>query len=284
MIRMQWAAVGTALGAAVGFAVNTSCQHHGVTGTRASADPRWWTRLATRPVWLLGSAAGLVAVALQATALATGPVTIVQPVLTTELIFALSATAVLQRRRPARAEWGWAGVLLGALALFLLAAHPESGQQPKTDHAVMLATTLAGILLAVGLAGLAVRSGTRYRAALLGAATGVGFGITSVLGKYCLLQLRYGPLHVLSDWPVWTLLTVALASVAVEQTAFHAGPLAASLPPLIVLEPLVAVAAGVLALSETLSTSPGALLVEAISGLVLLVAAVQLARHTASET
>lgn len=279
---MQWMALGAALGSAVGFAVNTSCQHYGVARTDTGRGPHWWARLATRPVWLVGSAAGLFAVALQALALATGPVTIVQPVLTTELVFALAATALLQRSRPACVEWCWAGVLLAALAVFLLAAHPASGPPRQISHTVLLVTTLAGLALAAGLAGLATRPAARYRAALLGASTGVGFGVTSVLGKYCLLQLLHdGPLPALADWPAWTLLVVALASVAVEQTAFHAGPLAASLPPLTVLEPLVSTTGGVIALNETLRLAPGSLFFEALSGLLLLTAAIQLARHTA---
>lgn len=280
---MQWAAVGIALGAAVGFAINTTCQHHGASRIRAVAGAHWWVRLATRPVWLAGSIAGLVAVALQALALASGPITIVQPVLTTELIFALSATALLTRRRPAHTEWLWAGALIAGLTIFLFAAHPMPGPSHRIGHTTILIMTVGGLILAGGLAAVALGPASRYRAALLGASTGVGFGVTSILGKYCLLQLRAGPLHVLTDWPVWVLLVVALASVAVEQAAFHAGPLAASLPPLTVIEPLVATTGGVVALDETLRVSFPALLIETLSGLILLLAALRLARDTAAE-
>lgn len=280
---MQWAAIGVGLGAAIGFAINTSLQHHGASQAHTFRGARWWARLLTRPVWLAGSTAGLLAVVLQALALALGPVSIVQPILTTALVFALPATALLQQRRPARAEWGWAGLLLSALTVFLLAAAPEAGTQRGISHTSLLVTTLAGLLLAAALAGLAVGPATRYRPVLLGAATGVGFGITSILGKYCLLQLGAGPLSVLTDWPVWVLLAIALGSVAVEQAAFRAGPLAASLPPLIVLDPLVATIGGVAALNETLSYAPVALVAETLTGLGLLLAATQLARHTTTD-
>ncbi|WP_026197745.1 DMT family transporter [Sciscionella marina] len=278
---MQWIAVGAGLGAAVGFAVNTSFQHHGVTGTHTDATARWWVRVATRPVWLAGSAAGLVAVALQAFALAMGPVTIVQPILTTELVFALSANGFLQRRRPERAEVVWAGILLAGLTAFLLAASPQSGSPGQINRTTLLLSALTTLGLAAVLAVLANGTLSRYRAALLGASTGLGFGIVSVLGKYCLLQIRDGPLPVLMDWPVWMLLAMALASVIVEQAAFRAGPLAASLPPLTVLDPLVATCGGVVALNETMRVSGTALVFEGISGACLVFAAIGLARHTA---
>lgn len=276
---MQWAAIAAALAAALGFAINTSLQHHGATQTTSHRGPAWWARLLSHPIWLAGSTAGLLAIVLQALALALGPVAIVQPILTTALVFALPATALLQHRRPARAEWAWAGLLLAALIGFLLAAHPEPGPATQLSHTRLLATTLAGLVLAAGLAVPATRRPTRYRAALLGAATGIGFGITSMLGKYCLMRLAAGPLAVLADWPVWTLLTVALGSVAVEQAAFHAGPLAASLPPLTILDPLAATIGSVIALNETLHTNPTALLAETLAALALLLATTGLAHH-----
>ena len=242
---------------------------------------RLLVRLASRPVWLFGSTAGLTAVLLQGLALLWGPVSVVEPVLVTALLFALPATALVRRRRPAPAEWGWALAVLAGLVWFLLSAHPSSAGPGLLHGSVLLVTTVVLILLGGALVVVA-RQRRRYRAALLGAASGVGYGIASALGKYCLLQLQSGPQTVLADWPIWVLPVVAISSVVLTQTAFRAGPLAASLPPLTVLQPLIAVLLGVTALAETLAHSASAIIGELLGGALLVVATLALARRTST--
>lgn len=280
---VQPVAVVAAVMAAMCFATNSVCQHHDVNRAAAGRGmrARLLVRLASRPVWLFGSAAGLTAVLLQALALMWGPVSVVEPVLVTALLFALPATALVRRRRPAPAEWGWALAVLAGLVWFLLAAAPTSAGPGRVRGTVLLVATLMLILLAGVLVALARRR-ARYRAALLGAGSGVGYGIASALGKYCLLKLSSGPMAVLADWPIWALPVVAVSSVVLAQTAFHAGPLAASLPPLTVLQPLVAVLLGVLALAETLAHTASAITGELLGGSLLIVATLALARRTSA--
>lgn len=274
-------AVLAGLAAAMCFATNSVFQHHGVNRAAAGRVMRGQllARVAARPVWLLGSAAGLVAVGLQALALAWGPVSVVQPLLVTALLFALPATVLVRGRRPAPAEWVWACVLIVGLVLFLASAHPESAAPGRVRSTGLLVATLALGVLGGLVVGMALWARTRYRAVLLGAASGVGYGLAGALGRYCLVQLQSGPRLVLTDWPLWALLAVVVLSVVVEQVAFRAGPLAASLPPITVLEPLVAVFLGVTTLDESVGLSLGALVGEGAGGITLLVALMFLARH-----
>ena len=272
-----------ALASAVCFATNSVCQHHDINRTMVGRGMRLRTavHLVSQPVWLFGSAAGLTAVLLQALALTVGPVSLVEPLLVNALVFALPATALVRRRRPQAVEWAWAVAVLAGLVLFLVAANPTSIGPGRVRELIMVIATLMLTVLIVVLAVLARRR-PRYRAALLGAASGIGYGIAGALGKYCLLQLQSGPLYVLAHWPVWALPVVAVSSVVITQTAFRAGPLAASLPPLTVLQPLVAVFLGVAALGETVSYSISAVTTEIFGGALLVAATIGLARHTSA--
>jgi drug/metabolite transporter (DMT)-like permease len=64
--------------------------------------------LLRRPVWLAGIVAVIGAAVCQALALATGPLTIVQPLFVLELPLTLIVASLLMRRHlPARAGWQW---------------------------------------------------------------------------------------------------------------------------------------------------------------------------------
>src|SRR5258707_12602728 len=73
-------------------------------------------RLARRPWWLAGVACDGAAFGLQAVALGVGSLLVVQPVLTSGLLFALPASAWLAGRRLARPDLGFALVLAGRRA------------------------------------------------------------------------------------------------------------------------------------------------------------------------
>jgi drug/metabolite transporter (DMT)-like permease len=271
-----------ALGASVCFAGGNAAQHYDVDRCRGSSGVRLGVlaRLAARPVWWLGSAAGLAGVVLQVLALASGSLVVVQPLLVTSLLFALPAAALLRRRRVSQADCGWALLLVGSLALFLLAARPGGHTGPIHAGRLGIAVVVLGALCLVVVA-LAASGHLRHRAAWWGAAAGAGLGLSSALGKYCLLLVPFGVVGVVRGWPLWVLLGVVAASVLLTQTAFQAGPLAASLPPLTMLDPLAAVCLGVVGLSESVASSPPAIAGQVVAGLAMTVAVVQLARLTA---
>src|SRR5512146_1147454 len=118
-------AVVLALGAALANAVNLMTQHlasvaspPGVTGVRLA---RYLIR---QPMWLLGAAAGVGSYILQAAALNNGPLSGVQPLLLTELIFVMVRRRVWVRQHVRPAAWAAVLTVAGALAVFLAAAEP----------------------------------------------------------------------------------------------------------------------------------------------------------------
>src|SRR5581483_12003777 len=85
---------------------------------RARAALRRLAHLLRRPNWLAGS--GLLALSslLQAAALATGSLSLVQPLLAAELLFTLVVGSVAFRRTPDRRTWLAFAALAVGLALF----------------------------------------------------------------------------------------------------------------------------------------------------------------------
>ena len=130
-------AVVLALGAALSNAVNLMTQHlasvaspPGVTGVRLA---RYLIR---QPMWLLGAAAGVGSYILQAGALNNGPLSVVQPLLITELIFVMVLRRVWIHQHVRPAAWASVLTVAGALAVFLAAAEPTGGQ-PAPQAAAM---------------------------------------------------------------------------------------------------------------------------------------------------
>jgi drug/metabolite transporter (DMT)-like permease len=100
------------------------------------------------------------------------------------------------------------------------------------------------------------RTEGRQRAVLIAAAVGVLFGVVSVLTKVTVQRLNeeglWGTLAVPAPYLV---VILGVAATLLQQSAFHAGALQASVPTMLVLEPLVAVLLGVVVLGEALKVT-----------------------------
>ena len=143
------AAILAALSAAALFAAATALQHRSAglvtaAGTERSAGLTWFiSKTLCHPLWVVGTVAGFAGVALHAIALRDGPLTLVQPLLVTGIIFALPLRQLLEHRRPRRDELGWAAALTLGLVVFLAVATPanRSAQPPdlaRRSYAVSL--------------------------------------------------------------------------------------------------------------------------------------------------
>ncbi|MDK6966525.1 DMT family transporter, partial [Escherichia coli] len=59
-----------------------------------------------------------------------------------------------------------------------------------------------------------------------------------------------GLVQLLLSWELWLLVALAVIGVGLQQAAFNAGPLQASLPAMTVVEPIVAFSLGYIVLGE----------------------------------
>ena len=83
------------------------------------ADPRLLWRLAHRPLWVAGIVADGLSAVLHVLALSFGPITLVQPLGVTGLLFAMPIAAVLRRQRIRARDLSAAVVVLAALSVLL---------------------------------------------------------------------------------------------------------------------------------------------------------------------
>lgn len=89
------------------------------------------------------------------------------------------------------------------------------------------------------------------KALLLGTATGWLYGFVALLSKSVVdIYVNDGLVQLLLTWELWLLVALAVIGVGLQQAAFNAGPLQASLPAMTVVEPIVAFSLGYIVLGE----------------------------------
>jgi drug/metabolite transporter (DMT)-like permease len=236
--------------------------------------------LARRPIWLAGVGAAVATVLLQFTALAAGEIALIQPLMLLGLLFALPFSVLLEKCKPSAREWGWALVLVVGLALFLLAARPTPGP-PLADDSWMFELGAGAFVLIGALVTLGWRPAKRHRAALLGLATGIAYGVSAALMKYCYGLFEERPMRLLTSWPGYALLVIGGGGIMLNQVAYRSGPLAGALPPLAIADPVVATVFGVAAFDESLRTTGFAVAGQVVGVALLVLSIVRLASYAA---
>ena len=236
--------------------------------------------LVRRPVWWAGTLADLAGYAVQAAALGVGSLLLVQPLLVTSLLFALPLGARWSGRRLRAADRVWSVLLAGALAVFVVSGEPTAGVARAGLRAWLPAAAVLGLLLAGCLLAAAWRRGTT-RAVLLAVATGVLYGLGAALTKGVVDLLDDGVVALLTSPETYGLALSLGVGTLLQQAAFQAGDLAASLPAVTVGEPVVAVALGVAVLHERLRADGAEWVLVAGLVAVMVAATVALARSSA---
>jgi drug/metabolite transporter (DMT)-like permease len=237
--------------------------------------------LARKPWWVAGVVADGGGFIAQFLALGHGPLVIVQPLLVSGLLFALPLGAFLAHRRITTRElWAAAAVVVG-LAALLIAAYPEAGHADATGRAwtvMLLATLVPAALLVVG--ALRVPS---LKPALLASSAGVIYGLTAALTKVTAHQLGNSVAHAVTGWQLYVLIAVGVVGMVLTQSAFQAGPLRASLPPLTVVDPVVSAVIGITAFHENVDQDPLRIAVELLGALVMIVGVIALVPQIAQD-
>jgi drug/metabolite transporter (DMT)-like permease len=271
-------AVLAALGAACAFGVGVALQHRQARQETVRAPVRLLAQLARRRMWLAGIGLAVAAYGLQALALAYGPLTLVAPVVATDLLFALPVAAAWERRSMGRREWTGSALVAGSITLFLAVAPPPVGRSSAPAGDWVLAFAAVTLISATGvIAGL--RSRAAARAVLLAIAAGVVFGLTAAVTLSMTRILRaQGAAAVLGHWEPWVLLALGAAGLLLSATAYQAGALRASLPIMDTVEPVSGVAIGTVVFGERLAASPAGLALQLCAGAAAVTGIVMLGR------
>ena len=270
-----------ALGAAFSNALNMVTQHRASIGDPGQSKGWRFVRyLVSNPLWLFGWVALAGSFVFQALALHNGQMSVVQPLLVTELVFALVLRRLWIRQQIRDITWWAAAVTCGALALFVAVSEPTGGNAQPTSSAWIGATVATGgaaaILAFVGRRGSPVR-----RAAALGSATAILWALVATFIKAMTVTLtEFGPVGMFTHWPVYALIVVSILAELLDQTALHVGPLSISQPCIVLVDPMVSIVLSVWVFAEVFTENALRLTVGFVSFAVMCGAATVLARTT----
>ncbi|WP_297454387.1 DMT family transporter [uncultured Corynebacterium sp.] len=251
---------------------------HNLSGTleEGTSTLRGVAKTLKLPRWWLGSTLAIAGYVFQVAALAFGTLLLVQPLLVMKLMLTLPLAAKVNGRRISRSEMIWSVALTFAVATLVLLGKPTAGSTDIPTYLWGWALAAGGVVTC-GLYAAAVQwpntgmggsagsngpsgsTGTKQRgilrqnpkALLLGTATGWLYGFVALLSKSVIdTYVNDGLVQLLLSWELWLLVALAVIGVGLQQAAFNAGPLQASLPAMTVVEPIVAFTLGYIVLGE----------------------------------
>ena len=246
-----------ALSAGFCYAVASVLQHRVAAAQPAtmSLRPRLLVELFKRPMWLVGTALDVGAYLFEAAALSVGSIVIVQPLLVSGLLFALPLSAIGGRRKPGRREWTAAVAVTVGIAVFVTVGAPHGGSSSAPLWKWAIVFGVCGSIVAIAIAASRTLP-PNYRALALAVATGAAYAVTAALTKAVVDVLgAEGAGGLLSTWEIYALAVVSIGGLLLNQSAFQAGHLAASLPALAVTNPLLSCIIGLALFGEQLGAT-----------------------------
>lgn len=206
--------------------------------------------------WLGGVTITVLSFGIQGVALAFGPLALVQPLVATEVLFALPMVAHRNRRPLMRKGIIGGFAVVSGMVIFVTAAPPTGGVSVPGLSA--WAPALAGIAaLAVLSAFVALRVRGIARVIWLAVTTGVIYAFVDAVAKSGVDLLMSRGAGVLTTWEPYALMAAGILSGLFGQSAFNAGPLSISLPVIDTVEPLSSVILAAAVFHEQLARSPG---------------------------
>jgi len=251
-----------ALCLAAGYVLQQRVAAHAFRSDLLSYRLLW--ELMHKKVWWAGIAAMAIGQALGAVALALGSVALVEPMLSSSLLFAFLIAAVLSHERVRVLEVVGALLVSAALGLFIAIGQPQS--HDATRHSGWTSAILAsGVVVAV--VGVLVATGRRRglvaESVLLATGAGLLYGLQDAGTRYGLVVGHDSGISAMlvNPW-VYVVVIAAACGLALSQSAFRAARLDHSLPPIAVAEPIAGIALGVTLLGDRLSMSVIGLAVE----------------------
>jgi drug/metabolite transporter (DMT)-like permease len=231
------------------------------------------TDLLRKPRWLAGMGCMIGGQILAAWSIGHLELTVVEPLLTTNLLFALVLAVPLSRHPVTLAEVAGAIVLCTGVALLSASRSTRPIGLSFGSFSHWPAAALIALVAAI-----CVQAGRRrrgpLRAMLTGAGAGLVFGIQDALTRQTLEILQSNSITALfTSWSAYALVGAGAVGIWLMQSAFSAGPLQFSLPLISACEPLAGITLGVLVFGDRIQVTTGVLAIEA-GGLAALVGGV----------
>jgi drug/metabolite transporter (DMT)-like permease len=247
------------IGAAVLFGLGTALQHRSARAipTSSVGPVRLLGRLMRDRTWLLGRVIDTAAVLGQAIALRTASLVAVQSIMACGVLVAVTASAALDRRFPARRTLVGSGiVVLGAVLISRLSLHRSGLDQPSFMRWLLVVAALAATLAVVPVARVARRRRTRRDRAviapsvLFGAGAGACFALGSAFLRTSSITLRDHGAHFTTGLALAGFVAMGLVGNVLAQRGFQHGAIGLGISALTATEPVAAFVAGVVLFDE----------------------------------
>ena len=231
--------------------------------------------------WLAGIGCMILGQILAAWSIGHLALSVVEPLLTTNLLVALILAVPLSHQAVRATEVIGALLLIAGETILSLARSIEPiGQSFGSFSHWPTAAVIAGVAFIAVQAGRR-RSG-RHRATLTGLGAGLVFGIQDALTRQTLQILQHhGMSGLLHSWSVYCLVATGAVGILLMQSAFNAGPLHASLPTITAGEPVAGILLGIVIFGDRISLSPASLATHAGGLATLVVGVILVARAPA---
>jgi drug/metabolite transporter (DMT)-like permease len=234
---------------------------------------RLLTDLLRQPRWLAGIGCMIGGQVLAAWSIGNLSLGFVEPLLTTNLVFALILAVPISKA--ALRFWEVSGAVVLCTGVALLSASRSAKPIGLSFGSVThwpAAAVIAGVAFVLVHAGRAHPG--RLRAMLTGAGAGLVFGIQDALTRQTLEILSANGVGAMfTTWAPYALVGAGATGIWLMQSAFNSGPLTLSLPAISAGEPVVGIFLGVLVFGDRIQVTPGELALQA-GGIVALIAGV----------
>lgn len=245
---------------------------------RAVPGPGLLLELVRDPLWLAGWVTNVSGFLLQAAALYLGSVSVVQPLIVTQLLFALPLGLLGSgRRMPTGAWWAAGSVCTGLVVLLVVRGDP--GADSPLDSGRLVVALVAGTALAAVLVTASAGRHAAVRAGMLGVAAGCFFALSAVLMKRTAqLLVDDGIAATASSWYGYALAGATLCSLLLGQGAFASGPFSAAVTGMNITNPVVSYVLAMLVYGVPAPTDAGQLAGLVIAAVLVVVGVAGLAR------
>jgi drug/metabolite transporter (DMT)-like permease len=239
------------------------------------------TDLLRKPRWLLGIGCMIGGYLFTAWSIDHLELTLVEPLLTSYLVFALVLAVPLSRQRIKVSEVIGALILITGVALVSVS---RSITPIGLDFGSLSHWYAAAII--AGIAAVSVMFGQHHkgqvRATFTGLGAGLVFGIQDALTRQTLTALQFNSWTALfTMWSAYALVGAGILGIWLMQNAFSAAPLHASLPAIAAGEPLAGIALGIVVFGDRVQITPGLLAIEAGGIAALIIGVIAVARSSA---
>ncbi|OIJ92495.1 DMT family transporter [Streptomyces colonosanans] len=237
--------------------------------------------LAKVPRWLGGLGLMVAGMILSAVALTHGEISLVEPLVATNLLFAMALSRHQTRQPLGRQGWGGLALLAGGVTAFILAGQPRGGDAVTNPvrHWLIIGVMVG---LALLLTTYAKKSRLIIGPVLLALAAGLLYGVQDALTRVSGERFTLGGFtEFITGWQPYAVVVLGVTGLVLVQSAFETAPLRMSLPALTAAQPLAGIACGVGFLGDRLRTDTGALAWQAAGLAAIVLGIVLLGMHPA---